>query len=313
MKARTQWEAQAPSNLALIKYLGKKDSSNIPYNASLSYTLRSLITKVKITFIEGEKEDSFKPLNAENFLPLVLSASAERRFLDFFKLLKQVFQIPGAYLIESANNFPLSVGCASSASCFCALTKCAYELALSCSVDLPKVKKCTPAYLSKLSRRGSGSSCRSFFEPWALWEGEGASSIDLPFGDMIHECVATSSEKKPVSSSLAHQKVLSSPAFKDRPKRAEKRLSELLSALKNQSWETCFKIVWDEFQDMHKVYESVGIFYKNEKTHIVLDKLRLFWEKEKDGPLVTMDAGSTVHLLYRADQQPLAHSLRKSL
>ena len=37
-----EWFAKAPSNIALIKYMGKKDAElNLPMNSSLSYTLSS--------------------------------------------------------------------------------------------------------------------------------------------------------------------------------------------------------------------------------------------------------------------------------
>ena len=46
------WLAQAPSNIALIKYMGKKDeNSNLPDNSSLSYTLNNLLSTVKLEVI----------------------------------------------------------------------------------------------------------------------------------------------------------------------------------------------------------------------------------------------------------------------
>ena len=302
------WEASAPSNLALIKYAGKKNSGNFPLNSSLSYTLDHLITKVRITLMEGEGDD-WAPLGDEGFFPLELSHPSIERYLNFFQFLKETFQVSGSYFIQSANNFPASMGAASSASSFCALTKAAYQMALSQSSNREQVEDFTPSCLSTLSRQGSGSSCRSFFRPWALWEGEGARSVSLPFSCLIHQLVLADSKSKSVSSSEAHEKILTSPVFDGRAKRAQDRLSSLLSALNEQKWRTCFEIVWDEFQDLHQLYESTGIFYRNKKSHDILNKIKIFWEKEKDGPLVTMDAGSAVHLLYRPDQKETAHHL----
>src|SRR5262245_31456842 len=46
--------AQAPSNIALIKYMGKKDSiRNIPENPSISLTLNSLHTLAEVTVTPG--------------------------------------------------------------------------------------------------------------------------------------------------------------------------------------------------------------------------------------------------------------------
>ena len=304
------WSAKAPSNLALIKYAGKKNNSNIPLNASLSYTLSDMVSQVRITPSTG-KEDSWKPLKDDKYLPLKLSPFAVKKFLNFFTFLKKTFQTPGFYVVESANNFPAEAGCASSASSFCALTKSAHLMALSCSSDPEQVKRFSSSCLSVLSRQGSGSSCRSFFSPWALWEEEGARPLKLPFSRLKHHVISAEFKSKKVSSSKAHQEIVKSPAFKGRGDRAKKRLSALLSALKQKDWKACFEITWDEFQDLHHLYESAGIFYRNKKSHQILDTVKTFWEKEKDGPLVTMDAGSCVHLLYRPDQQTI--NFRKKL
>lgn len=298
------WEASAPSNLALIKYAGKKDKSNLPLNSSFSYTLDNLITKVRITSW-GEEKDKWEPLKDKECFPIKLSDFSIKRFLDFFQFLKQTFQVSGSYLIQSANNFPAEIGAASSASSFCALTRAARKLALSRSENLDFVESLTSSCLSIISRQGSGSSCRSFFSPWALWEGEGARPVTLPFSQLKHQLVVADSGKKKVSSSKAHEEVIKSSAFEGRVERAHQRLAKLLFALNVQNWENCFKIVWDEFQDLHQLYESMGIFYRNEKSYNTLKKVKEFWKKEKDGPLVTMDAGSSVHLLYRSDQNKI--------
>ena len=174
------WEALAPSNLALIKYAGKKDKNNLPLNSSLSYTLDHLNTKVRITPIK-EGKDKWKPLEDGEYFPIKLSVFSINRFLIFFQFLKKTFQISGCYLVQSANNFPEAIGAASSASSFCALTRATHQLALSRSGDTEFVESLTPTCLSIMSRYGSGSSCRSFFSPWALWEGEGARPVQLPF------------------------------------------------------------------------------------------------------------------------------------
>ncbi len=302
------WESSAPSNLALIKYAGKKNDSNLPLNASLSYTLSHFITKVRITPTE-DSQDRWQSFEDGECLSLELSSSAVKRFLDFFQLLKKTFQISGFYLVQSANNFPASIGSASSASSFCALTKAVHRMALSRSSSPEQVESFTPSRLSVLSRQGSGSSCRSFFHPWALWEEEGARALTLPFPHLIHQLVVVGSKSKKISSSTAHEQILKSPAFKGRVKRARSRLLVLLSALNEQNWKACFEVTWEEFQDLHQLYETAGIFYRSENSHKVLDILEGFWRREKDGPLVTMDAGSSVHLLYRPDQIKTADRL----
>ena len=308
-----QIEATAPSNIALIKYAGKKDSDNRPINPSLSYTLDHLISTVQIQPASDSLKDGWKPLDSKDCFPLNLSDYAIDRYLSFFQFLKDTFKIPGAYQIRSGNNFPTAAGVASSASSFCALTRAAYTLARHYSTEKKNLEKFDVSSLSALSRRGSGSSCRSFFRPWSLWEGDKAQAIDLSFSSLIHQLVVVNTGAKSVSSSESHKRILTSPFFKGRVERAKHRLAGLLKALKNKEWNQCFKITWEEFQDLHQLYESSSpaVVYRTEDSHKVLNGLKDFWDQQGDGPLVTMDAGPHVHLLYRLDQKLMAQKIRK--
>lgn len=50
------WLAHAPANIALIKYMGKKDeNANSPDNPSLSYTLNNLISTVRLETSSSKK------------------------------------------------------------------------------------------------------------------------------------------------------------------------------------------------------------------------------------------------------------------
>lgn len=49
------WLAHAPANIALIKYMGKKDNANTPDNPSLSYTLNELKSTVRLEKISSKK------------------------------------------------------------------------------------------------------------------------------------------------------------------------------------------------------------------------------------------------------------------
>ena len=47
---------------------------------------------------------------------------------------------------------------------------------------------------------------------------------------------------------------------------------------------------------------SLPLKYKIISSQNVLDCINDYWKSNGDGPLVTMDAGANVHLLYRLDQ-----------
>ncbi len=299
-----QWFAQAPSNIALIKYMGKKDKeSNIPMNASLSYTLPNLITSVMLEQYPG-KEDVWEPLTIPGGTPFSLSSAAQERFLRHLSRLKARVNYSGAFIVRSNNNFPHSSGLASSASSFAALTMCAVNaLSELTQTPLPSLET-----MAQLSRAGSGSSCRSFFSPWALWNEERVKAIDLPYTNLIHQVIVISRAEKEVSSSEAHQRICTSPYYPTRAEQAELNLTLLLQAFQANDWKSAYQLCWDEFQDLHRLFSSSAspFSYMTEQTTTALTTLQKLWQRENDGPLITMDAGPNIHLLYRSDQTEMA-------
>ncbi|MBC7419450.1 MAG: diphosphomevalonate decarboxylase [Bdellovibrio sp.] len=297
-------ESSAPSNIALIKYMGKSDvTSNRPMNSSLSFALDRLRTFVRIQKIPKLTVDKWQALEREDLRPIELSANGREKFLNHFALLKIEFKMTGFFQIESANNFPSDCGLASSASSFAALTMAAHEWRMKNSEG--PVVPYRPKELAKLSQKGSGSSCRSFFSPWSLWHLSGAEAIQLPQVNLKHQVILCDESIKSVSSSQAHKLVLTSDLFKGRPERAEERLQNLIQAMRKEDWKKSFEICWSEFWDMHVLFHtSVPAFiYMNEMSLKALRYLNNYWQSNGDGPIVTMDAGSNIHLLYRPDQQ----------
>ncbi|MFS4460232.1 diphosphomevalonate decarboxylase [Bdellovibrio sp. HCB2-146] len=291
----------APSNIALIKYMGKiEGSGNKPTNGSLSYTLENLRTFVRLTEISGPV-DQWKAFVREDLTPIELSEKGQQRFIKHLGFLKMKWGVTQNYLIESANNFPSDCGLASSASSFAALTLAAAEMFQKTHPQSWGTDKKT---LSELSRQGSGSSCRSLYSPWALWQHEYAENMALPFENLHHLVVIVEDSKKEVSSSEAHKLVTTSPRFEGRVDRAEMRLRDLTNALRFNDWHLARQIVWDEFIDMHKLFETStpSFSYMTDGSRQVLEECQKLWNKWQDGPLVTMDAGANVHMLFRNDQ-----------
>jgi diphosphomevalonate decarboxylase len=304
-----RWRASAPANIALIKYMGKENASiNLPMNASLSYTLPQLLTTVEIETSTGT-QDQWEPLeDTPEFTAPPLSSAGQNRFLKHLLFLKNLFHYNGTFIVRSANNFPQGTGLASSASSFSALTQCACT-ALSALTHTPLPSIETQA---QWSRQGSGSSCRSFHQPWVLWEGNLVRKISLPYQHLEHQVILIEAEEKKVSSSEAHQRIYSSPHYKTRKTRAEAHLHALLEALQTQKWRTAYEICWREFQDMHELFHTAepAFSYITPQAKDVLDYLKADWEREKDGPIITMDAGPNIHLLYRPDQNTLKQKQR---
>lgn len=304
-----QWLAQAPANIALIKYMGKKDSSlNIPLNPSLSYTLNHLLSNVVLETIAGKK-DYWEPLYIPGASDFSLTTSSQERYLAHLKKIKEFLNFNGAFVVRSSNNFPTGSGLASSASSFAALTKAAVQ-----AICELQEKPCLPIEeQARLSQLGSGSSCRSFFSPWVLWDEHQVGPIELPYPELIHQVVLISHEEKKISSSEAHQRVQTSPFYAMRAKNASDHLLGLLDALQKKQWHTAFEITWREFQQMHQLFTTCAqpFSYITEQSQALLKVVQDLWKHKQDGPLVTMDAGPNIHLLYRLDQQNLAQEFKQ--
>lgn len=297
-------EASAPSNIALIKYMGKIETkNNRPTNSSLSYSLEKLRSFVRLKRNANLTTDQWAPYERTDLLKISLSEKGIAKFLNHLDLLKKEFKISGFFEVESANSFPADCGLASSASSFAALTLAVHEWVQKNAAGVQAPYR--PKELSKLSQKGSGSSCRSFFSPWALWHQDGAEAMQFSYQNLKHQVILCDQSKKDVSSSEAHSRVISSDLFKGRPERAEERLKLLVQALREQQWKTAYQISWSEFWDMHMLFHtSVPPFmYMNGLSFQVLKELNDYWNTKNDGPLITMDAGSNVHLLFRPDQK----------
>lgn len=288
-------EASAPSNIALIKYMGKSGApGNLPINPSLSYTLDHLRSYVTLT--EADLDD-WGPL--AGFANFSLSDHGRKKFLAHLSLLRQRLRLRGNFFVRSANDFPSDCGLASSASSFAALTMAAHEMARAQGTGVAL----GIGDLSAVSRLGSGSSCRSFLSPWVVWDGEGVAPVDVDW-PLHHAVILVEEGPKAVSSSEAHQRVATSELFHGRPERARQRLEGVLAALSSRDWSALCEWCWREFWDMHALFETARppFGYMTAGTMAVLTEARGIWRDEGDGPLVTMDAGANVHILYRTDQ-----------
>ena len=313
-------------------HLSKKEEElfwfkNQAINPSLSYTLKHFVTAVQIEPAgykdswKAFKEDPFKNKklyhsSKKQSVDSELSQSEQKKFLDFFKFLKNFFLIPGYYTISSKNNFLRSIGSASSASSFSALTLAVYKLAKEkTNLEKNKFRRIKSNELAHLSRVGSGSSCRSFCEPWCIWDAYKVYTFKNSWDYLLHQLVIVDNQGKKVSSTTAHQNIETSPQFSGRGKRANKRLVALQTSFNLGDWKSCFKICYEEFLDMHFLFESSkpSFSYKTEETQKVLECINQYWKKNKDGPLVTMDAGPNVHLLYRPDQKACREDISKKL
>ncbi|WP_375179818.1 diphosphomevalonate decarboxylase [Enterococcus rotai] len=149
-------KARAYTNIALIKYWGKKNEQLIlPMNNSLSLTLDAFYTETTVIFDASLTKDSFV---LDGTLQDAKQTTKVSKFLD---LVRQQYKISLFARVESQNFVPTAAGLASSASGLAALAgACSQALNLQLN----------ETELSRLARRGSGSACRSIFGGFAEWQ-----------------------------------------------------------------------------------------------------------------------------------------------
>ena len=134
----------------------------------------------------------------------------------------------------------------------------------------------------------------------------------MPYPKLLHQVAIISHDEKKVSSSEAHRLIHTSPLYNNRPQRAKDNLKLLLDAFYAHDWASAYAISWREFQDMHSLFSTSNppFTYMTDASTELLSKVQKLWQQCEDGPIVTMDAGPNVHLLYRPDQAQLAQEFK---
>src|SRR4051812_41825017 len=165
----------APSNIALVKYWGKKDNQ-IPANPSVSFTLNNCKTITKLAFskkeISPEASGSLNVTNGFSFDLLFEGKPKEDFKPKIQKFLERIevylpFLKDYHFTIDTQNTFPHSSGIASSASGMAALAMNFMSLEKALNPEMTEDYFYQKA--SFLARLGSGSACRSVKGNVVVW------------------------------------------------------------------------------------------------------------------------------------------------
>ncbi len=310
-----------PSNIALIKYWGKKPGQ-LPINPSLSFGLQKARTK---TSIEIARASTHKI----NFLFERKKSSFEKRVISYLNELHYEFPWIENYsfLIESENSFPHSAGIASSASAFGALALCLTDIDWQIKgKDLSESSFFEHA--SRIARLGSGSASRSMYKGFALWGktnkisgSTDGNAIPVPwngthpvYNDLRDAVLLVDSAKKEVSSSVGHELMNGHPFKESRAKQAHQNLSDLLQIMKSGNRDAFAEVVENEALSLHALMMSSNpsfILLKPNSLKII-EKIKLFRQQNSIPISFTIDAGPNIHLLYFAEHVHKVHAFIKN-
>lgn len=309
------FEWSAPSNIALVKYWGKKDNQ-IPANPSVSFTLNNCKTITKLAFakkintgnfsfnllFEGKPKEDFKP-KIQKFLERI------EIYLPFLK--------DYHFTIDTVNTFPHSSGIASSASGMAALAMNLMSLEKALNPEM------TTEYFyqkaSLLARLGSGSACRSVKGQVVVWGNHknisGSSDLfGVEFPNVIHDnfknyqdtILLVDKGEKQVSSTVGHDLMHDHPFAERRFAQAHENLDKLITIFKNGNLEEFIKIVESEALTLHAMMMTSMPYFILIKPN-TLEIINAIWKFRNDTKIpvcFTLDAGANVHVLYPNKDKP---------
>ena len=305
---------KAPSNIALVKYWGKK-GEQLPANPSISFTLTHCYTETSIDYerrsessiasgdpfsfnfsFDGQPKPSFHPKINTFF----------ERILPYLPFLKDYH-----FNIASHNSFPHSSGIASSASAMAALSVCLMKIAKELGETYTEEVFWQKA--SFLARLGSGSACRSVKGSIVVW-GEhpaitgSSDEYGITYPLPVHEVFQNYQDtillidrgQKQVSSTVGHNLMHGHPFAEARFAQANEHINQLVSSFASGDLDHFMEIVESEALTLHAMMQTSIPYFILMRPN-TLEVIQRIWQYRKDTkvPLCfTLDAGANVHLLY---------------
>lgn len=309
--------AQTPTNIAVIKYWGKRDEKLIlPINDSISVTLDPdhLCTTTTVAVSPGFDQDRMW-LNGKEISLLggrfqSCLRELRSRACDFedekrgIKIKKADWEKLNLH-IASYNNFPTAAGLASSAAglaCF--------VFALAKLMNLKE----DHSQLSAIARQGSGSACRSLYGGFVKWimgkEENGSDSIAVQLADEKHWddlviviAVVSARQKETSSTSGMQDSCKTSMLIQHRAKEVvPKRVIQMEEAIEKRDFSSFARLACADSNQFHAVCldTSPPIFYMNDTSHKIIGCVEK-WNRSEESPQVayTFDAGPNAVMIAR--------------
>lgn len=298
LSPRQSASAFAPSNIALIKYWGKRDQVlNLPVTSSLSISLGDKGTYTDISL--SDKGTHTACLNGQ---VLQRDGIFYRRLAQFLDLLRPDDTI--YYHVDTRNNIPTAAGLASSASGFAALVK---------ALNTLHQWQLSATQQSILARMGSGSACRSLWHGFVQWQcgerGDGmdcyAQPLTYQWSSLRFGLVVVSEQVKQVGSrdGMNHT-VATSRLYQKWPYHVQQALLMMHKALNNKDFTLLGETAERNAVMLHQTMQDSRppLVYSIAATVVSQDQV---YQLRKAGVPVyfTQDAGPNIKLLFEVKDQ----------
>ncbi|NCN58751.1 diphosphomevalonate decarboxylase [Candidatus Roizmanbacteria bacterium CG22_combo_CG10-13_8_21_14_all_38_20] len=282
--------AIAPSNIAFIKYWGRKDENlRLPENGSIAMNLSNLTTTTTIEFSQKYTKDEII-INGKT----IKDESA--RAITQLDRVRTLAQINTHAKVISINNFSSSTGLSSSASGFAALTVAS---AKSAGLNLSEKE------LSILARQGSGSACRSIPDGFVQWMNGDTSETSFAktifnanHWNIVDVVALVSSSKKDISTSEG-QTISGSSLFMDtRLKNIDNKIKKAIQYIKTKDFTAFGKLLEVEALELHAIMLTSwpSLIYWQNGTLIVMKAVKS-WRNKGLETYFTINTGQDVHII----------------
>jgi len=297
--------AVAPSNIAFIKFWGKKNEQlRLPSNGSIAVNLSKIYSTTTVDFSSDYSKD----------LVIINQKENKKETLRVSRHLDRIRELAGTDLrakVISENNFPKASGLASSASGFAALTLAAVK---AVGLNLSQKK------LTTLARLGSGSACRSIPDGFVEWkEGKDDKSsyaysiFPASFWNLSIIAVLVEKGEKKISSTDGQRLVGTSPFFKTRLKNINQKIVTIKRLIQEKNFYEFGQLVENEALEMHSIMltSSPSLVYWQPAT---IEVIKLTHRLRTEGLLVyfTIDAGPNLYLICeRKDEAEVLKKLKE--
>jgi diphosphomevalonate decarboxylase len=286
--------AVAPSNIAFVKYWGRKDEVlRLPENGSISMCLSGLETTTTVEFSEEFEND-------EIVINGVKEELENNRAVKHLNRIRELAKIDWKAKVDTSNNFPTGTGLSSSASGFAALT-----LAASTASGLNLSEK----ELTIFARQGSGSACRSIPDGFVEWkdgntseESYAESIFPHDYFDIADIVAVVSTEKKFLATSEGQKSARTSPFFPERLKLIRGKINEVKQMISAKDFTKFGELIEAEALEFHSILftSNPPLFYWTPQTVAVMKYVQAL-RREGLEAYFTINTGQDVHVICRAE------------
>jgi len=283
----------APSNIAFIKYWGKKDEIlRLPENGSISMNLSNLLTTTTVEFSKDFEEDSINYNGVEEKIE-------GNRALDHVNRIRKIAKIELPVKVVTKNNFPSGTGLSSSASGFAALT-----LATAGALGL----KLSEKELSILARQGSGSACRSIPSGFVEWldgdtsETSYATTIfPKDHWDIVDVVAVVSTDKKEVATTKGQKGARGSQFFEVRKREMREKIAECKKLISERNFVSFGELLEAEALELHSIMltSHPSLIYLLPETLAIMRMVKN-WRAGGLPVYFTLNTGQNIHLIVEA-------------